>query len=288
MHLTAVPRLEGLALVALWLFTGVALGGYATFGLHPSLLAGVPDAATAYAAAFTFFPRAHILLAFAACALVLLRRTGHRWLPVFIVVYLVSLGSELVGTTLGVPFGPYRYTEGLGVKWLGHVPMLIPLSWFFMAFPSYLLAHRAIPANIAPRPRAALAVITGSLVLLAWDLALDPAMSRITSYWVWLGEGSYYGMPLSNLLGWYATGLVLMTALAVAHTEEWASKVSTRWLAGFYFANLALPLGMIVLAEMWGALAVTALATTFSFSLPRVAVTGEHATARQPLAREVP
>lgn len=284
---SAAPRFERLTLAVLWLFTTVALGGYATVGLHPSLLAGVPNAASAYAAAFTFFPRAHILLAFAVCVVVLGRRAGTRWLPALAAVYLLSLGAELVGTTVGAPFGPYRYTDGLGVKWLGHVPMLIPLSWFFMATPSFLLARRAIPATVGPRRREVLGALTGALVLLAWDLALDPAMSHVTKYWVWLGDGSYYGMPASNLLGWYVTGLALMAALRLTHAHSWGAELNTRWIAGFYFANLALPVGMVALSGLWGAVVVSAIGVALSFSLPRLSWPRPRA-ARGTLAREVP
>ncbi|HKE57873.1 MAG TPA: carotenoid biosynthesis protein [Pyrinomonadaceae bacterium] len=46
----------------------------------------------------------------------------------------------------------------------------------------------------------------GRCLLVAWDLLLDPAMNRVTSYWIWGEQGSYYGMPWTNLLGWAITG----------------------------------------------------------------------------------
>ena len=60
----------------------------------------------------------------------------------FCLIHLTSLTSELSGTTVGLPFGPYHYTAGLGPKWFDHVPLLIPLSWFMMAVPSYAIARR--------------------------------------------------------------------------------------------------------------------------------------------------
>ena len=46
----------------------------------------------------------------------------------------MSLASELLGTGLGIPFGPYSYTSLLGPKWFELVPLLIPLSWFTMSW----------------------------------------------------------------------------------------------------------------------------------------------------------
>ena len=262
---------ERVALGAFYLFTVMSIVGYATFGLHPELLAGNPGALRVYGVAFTFFPRAHVLLGFGTLLLVLARRAGWRWVPAFFACYAISLGSELAGTTVGLPFGPYHYTAGLGAKWLGHVPVLIPLSWFFMALPSYLLARAAIRPD-ARNARAAqgITVLVGSLVLLAWDLALDPAMSWITKYWVWGQEGPYYGMPLLNLFGWYATGVVLMVALAALGADCWGRALPVRWLLGYYGANLLLPLGMIAAAGLWWAVLFSIVAVAASLWLPRL------------------
>lgn len=259
---TAAP-LEALGLGALYIFAGFALLGYATFGLHPSLLARIPHAASFYAASFHFFAQAQIWMAWSVLVLFLLRGAGVRWVPAFVVLYLVSLGSELLGTGAGIPFGEYRYTEALGWKWFGHVPAVIPLSWFFMAIPSYAAARAALARHPVAR------VVTASLILLSWDLALDPAMSRATAYWVWGEPGAYYGMPWLNLFGWYVTGLSLMSALALLRAHRWLSGLSLRWLLGFYGANVLLPLGMSVANGLWGAVATTLAALAGAALLTR-------------------
>lgn len=265
--------IERVALVTFYVFTLLAVAGYATFGLHPELLARTPGAIEVYAVAFTFFPRAHVVLGFAVLALFLVRRTGARWVPAFLACYALSLGSELAGTTIGLPFGAYHYTPGLGPRWFGHVPVLIPLSWFFMALPSYLLARAALPADRRDGPGArAVVVIVGSLVLLAWDLALDPAMSWVTKYWVWGEEGPYYGMPLLNLFGWYVTGLVLMVALARFGADRWGDALPPRWLLAYYGANLLMPLGMMAAAQLWAGVAFSTAAVGASLLLPRLYV----------------
>jgi uncharacterized membrane protein len=240
---------------ALAAFSLVAVAGYAVFGRDPSRVVDLsPAAARFYGISFGFFAQVQILLAGLVLVVHLARKAGARWLPAFVAVYVASLGSELMGTAFGVPFGPYSYTELLGVKWLGLVPALIPLSWFFMAVPAYGLAARAVGAD-----RPAGRVFLGSLLLLAWDLTLDPAMSEVTRYWVWGESGPYYGMPLMNLVGWYVTGVVLMLALEWLGARSWLAGVTARWQAAFYAANLILPLGMTLAAGFWGAAVATAL-----------------------------
>jgi putative membrane protein len=266
---------DRIALGAFWLFTIASVAGYATFGRHPELLARVPNAMDTYAIAFTFFPRAHVLLAFGVLVLLLVRLAGLRWLPAFAAVYAISLASELLGTTIGLPFGAYAYTDGLGPKWFGHVPLLIPLSWFFMALPSWLLARRALPVAMRRGPRgAALGILGGSLVLLAWDLALDPAMSWVTKYWVWGSEGPYYGMPFLNLFGWYVTGLAIMAAFAALRADQWAERLPSRWLLAFWLANFALPLGMMAAAGLAWGVAVSVAGALLAFAWPRLLPAG--------------
>jgi putative membrane protein len=245
-------RFERAALAVLVAFTVLSVGGYATFGLHPELLRGSAMAQQVYGVAFVLFARGQVLLAGAVLLAVLARRAGAAWVGAFVAIYLVSLSSELAGTTVGLPFGPYSYTDGLGPKWFAHVPLLIPLSWFLMAVPSYAIARR-LTASTPAR------VLLGSFVLLAWDLALDPAMSFATKYWVWGASGPYYGMPWLNLLGWYVTGLALMAILALTRSDAWLARVPFGWITGYYVANLALSLGMCASAGLWGAVAASGL-----------------------------
>lgn len=246
-------RWAGAGLASLYLVAAASVAGFGVFRAWPMLL-NSPGANAFYPKAFELFPRVQILLAFAVLAIVLVARAGWRWVLPFAAIYAVSLGSELLGTTVGVPFGPYEYTHLLGAKWFSHVPLLIPLSWFTMALPSYALASRGAAGGRTRR------VIVASLLLLAWDLSLDPAMSGATTYWRWGSKGAYYGMPLSNLVGWFVTGLALMAVFAAMQADEWIDRLPRRWLAAYYGANLALPLGMAVAAGMWVAVLATVAA----------------------------
>lgn len=240
-------------LVVLYGFGLLAVFGYATFGRHPGLLASYPSAAAFYPYSYQLFSVGHILLASAVLVHRLVGKSGWRWLPALAVLYVISLLAELAGTTVGLPFGEYSYSRILGWMWFGHVPAVIPLSWFCMALPAYAVAHVAFPGASAWPKR----VLTGSLVLLAWDLALDPAMSYATRYWVWATAGAYYGMPWLNLFGWYVTGVALMGALAALRAERWLAAAGVGWLMAYYGANLILPVGMNAAAGLWVSLLAT-------------------------------
>ena len=160
----------------------------------------------------------YILLGTLAMGIYGYRTLGLSTLLRFMVpAVFLSLGSELLGTSTGFPFGHYAYLQGLGYKIAGLVPFTIPLSWFYMGFATYLLAY----AGLSPWFRRlgwreigikGVAIGLGAILLTAWDLVLDPAMSQAPlPFWTFQELGSFFGMPYRNLAGWVGTGVVFMT-----------------------------------------------------------------------------
>ena len=127
----------------------------------------------------------------------------------------LSLGSELLGTSTGFPFGAYSYLSGLGYKIFDLVPFTIPLSWFYMGFVSFLLACTTLRAGRHWLQRLE-AIALGAMMLTAWDFVLDPAMSQAQyPFWEWHQFGAFFGMPLQNFAGWMLTGTLFMTVASL-------------------------------------------------------------------------
>ncbi|NJR70820.1 MAG: carotenoid biosynthesis protein [Synechococcales cyanobacterium CRU_2_2] len=146
---------------------------------------------------------------------------SYRWLSFMLPALVISLSSELLGTSTGFPFGEYRYLSGLGYKIAGLVPFTIPLSWFYLGFSVYVLAGAGLAGLNRRLGRAS--ALTGSwgqvlgtialaaVMLTAWDFVLDPAMSQAPmKFWEFLEAGSFFGMPYRNISGWLATGVLYM------------------------------------------------------------------------------
>jgi len=230
-----------------WIFLAVqaciviaSLLGYGIFTSRPDLLIQVDPQAKFFAWAFHSFAVGNMLFGGLAVVWDALLRDRGRALSAFAVVYVVSFGSEFLGTTYGIPFGAYSYTALLGPKWFDKVPLLIPFSWFTMSWAVWVIARRWLHGWAA--------VLLGTALLVAWDLLLDPAMSKVTSYWVWGDVGSYYGMPWSNLAGWAVTGLVL---LVLIHRLVPQPNTGSRFAWSIYLVNFSLPLGFCLLNHYW-------------------------------------
>ena len=128
------------------------------------------------------------------------RRTGLFFVTAAVVSYLL----EEIGVRTGLVYGPYHYSDQLGFK-LGHVPILIPLAWFMMIYPSWVVA-RAATRGVDTRTAAGIAALAliAAMVMTAWDTVMDPGMSAAGN-WVWERGGSYFGVPLRNYFGWLLT-----------------------------------------------------------------------------------
>ena len=156
----------------------------------------------------------YMLLGTAAVAVYAYRTLGlWHCLGFMVPAIVLSLGSELLGTSTGFPFGHYRYLTGLGYKIAGLVPFTIPLSWFYLGFSAYIIALAGLETrNISKVLKYVGAISIGSLLLTSWDFVLDPAMSQASlPFWVWEQAGPFFGMPYENFTGWFGTGVVFMT-----------------------------------------------------------------------------
>ena len=190
---------------------------------HPELITGLSTLGqTIFEWSMSGGGVVYIILGALSVAIYAYRTLGlWHWLTFMVPAVFLSLGSELLGTSTGFPFGEYGYLSGLGYKIGGLVPYTIPLSWFYMGLVSYLIARAGlkIDSNDVTQwkwVRQIGAIALGALLLTSWDFVLDPAMSQ-TSYpfWHYGKVGAFFGTPYRNFAGWVATGVVFMTVAAL-------------------------------------------------------------------------
>lgn len=133
---------------------------------------------------------------------------GRRVALFFALTVVISYLVEEAGVRTGLIFGRYHYSDDLGFK-LGNVPILIPLGWFMMIYPSWVVAQAALRGRSlrGPAGMAALALLS-ALTMTGWDMVMDPPMIR-GGAWVWHDGGPYFGVPLQNYVGWVLNTFVI-------------------------------------------------------------------------------
>ena len=123
--------------------------------------------------------------------------------------------SESLSLRTGFPFGSYFFTAVMGPKISG-LPILLVLAYLGMAYCSWLLSLLIVGYR---KPivglRTVMVPLLASAVLLAWDLSMEADWSTIDRAWIWRNGGPYFGVPLTNFMGWYLTAFVFFQGFAL-------------------------------------------------------------------------
>jgi uncharacterized membrane protein len=134
----------------------------------------------------------------------------------FAICLLIGNIFENVGVRTGFPFGHYYFTNLMGPK-LFAVPILLGLAYLGMAYLSWTLA-RVILGNMQSPLRGSRVVtvpLAAAFIMVAWDFSQDPVWSTILHLWIWQRGGPYFGVPVSNFLGWDLTVYVVYQLFAL-------------------------------------------------------------------------
>jgi len=127
------------------------------------------------------------------------------------------------------------------------VPVVVPLAWFMMMYPSWLIARLLLRLWRFPAPGWAVAAL-GGLVMTAWDVLMDPMMATL-GYWVWEGGGSYFGVPMHNFVGWWLTAFVtlgIFEALLRPEAVKETPAAPLGWGVGLYALVGLSNLGVVI------------------------------------------
>ncbi len=136
---------------------------------------------------------------------------GRRVVLFFALTVIISYIMEEVGVRTGLVFGPYHYSDMLGPK-LSNVPLLIPLGWFMMIYPSWVVAQALLRGSDTRGPVGIVALaLLAALAMTGWDMVMDPPMV-IHGNWIWEQGGPYFGVPLHNYFGWVLTTFLVYLA----------------------------------------------------------------------------
>ncbi len=172
------------------------------------------------------FTLVFVLFSVAHCAVL---SGGKRTAIFFFASAVVTYAMEEIGIRTGWVFGAYHYSDLLGPK-LGHVPVLIPLGWFMMIYPSWMVARALLQGMDTQSPLGVvLQASVAALTMTGWDVVMDPGMSTVGQNWVWEHGGSFYGVPRHNYLGWLLTTFLVYLIAAYVWKPTDRSEVKDRW-----------------------------------------------------------
>jgi uncharacterized membrane protein len=123
---------------------------------------------------------------------------------------------ESLSLRTGFPFGHYFFTGLMGPK-IFDLPVLLVLAYMGIGYCSWVLAVLILRYSDKPLSGARVVALPllASAIMVAWDLSMDPIWATLDRAWIWRDGGSYFGVPISNFLGWYLTAYLFYQAFAL-------------------------------------------------------------------------
>lgn len=140
----------------------------------------------------------------------------YKMILFFCITTLIAWLLESFSISTGIPFGRFVYTELLGEK-LGLVPIMIFPAYFFNGYLAWSMAGIFCgqqKTGISRRHLIRIPLIA-SLLMVAWNACFDPILSSLKGYWIWRSSGIYFGVPLSNFMGWFITTYLIFQLFAL-------------------------------------------------------------------------
>lgn len=123
---------------------------------------------------------------------------------------------ESLSLRTGFPFGHYFFTGLMGPK-IFDLPVLLVMAYLGIGYCSWVLALFILGYRnrLLSGARVVALPLLASLIMVAWDLSMDPIWANLDHGWIWLNGGSYFGVPISNFFGWYLTAYLFYQAFAL-------------------------------------------------------------------------
>ncbi len=175
--------------------------------------------------------------AFGIAFVVLARRhLGWRALGIYSAIALaVGVIAENGSVHLGIPYTRYSFNPSLrgDELFVGDVPLMVSLSYTFMAYFAFAAARLIVAGPRRSRSRLPVLEYLTAVMLAVWALWVVDPVSRLGAHF-FLGElfrydgpGFWFGLPLGSQLGFTATSCVLVGVLTWLTRDEPIEPVDT-------------------------------------------------------------
>lgn len=138
----------------------------------------------------------------------------------FFITWIISNGFEGLSVKVGFPFGYYYYTAP-GPR-IFDVPMYIMIAYFGIVYTSWTVTQAVMSVfskKISGKLIFIMPVATG-IIMTMWDLITDVQSSTIGKTWIWINGGEFFGVPISNFIGWFFVVYCFMQIFTISMSNQ--------------------------------------------------------------------
>ncbi|MCB0084605.1 MAG: carotenoid biosynthesis protein [Caldilineaceae bacterium] len=158
------------------------------------------------------------------------RRFGlKKMFGLFVIAVVLANMFENLSISTGFPFGHYVHTDAFGPK-IFQVPAVVGPIFFSLCYIAWTLATMLIGGPESPNDLRFLigTPIVASFIVTGWDMCSDPIGATIGGQWLFEDGGAYFGVPLSNYLGWYLTTWAIIQTFNIFLAIRWVAPAVVR------------------------------------------------------------
>jgi uncharacterized membrane protein len=146
----------------------------------------------------------------------------------FLMAFIIGNISENLSISTGFPFGFYTHTAAMGPK-LFLVPIIIGPFYFGVCYIVWTLTEMIV-GQPAPSHRLDYVIgapIVAALIVTGFDMCVDPIGATIQRHWIYANGGGYFGVPLSNYVGWFINAWAIFQCFAFFLAKRTVASAAT-------------------------------------------------------------
>jgi uncharacterized membrane protein len=158
-----------------------------------------------------------------------LRHLGaKRTLIYSAIALIVGAAAENGSVLVGFPYTSYTFNPALRGHelWIVDVPLMVPMSYAFLAYFAFAAARLVVSGPYATRGRQPVLEYVLAVVLSTWALWIIDPVIRLGRYHMigelfsYNGPGFWFGLPLGSQVGFFCTSAILIGLLSAMMRNE--------------------------------------------------------------------
>lgn len=148
----------------------------------------------------------------------------------YLISFVVTIIVENISVLYGIPFGFFEHYQA-GPR-IGNIPLTVGLGYFYYAMLGWIFAD-LIVGRLAEKNKWAAILgrpLIGMVVASAIDAIYDPVGSQIMGMYGYPYGGGFFGVPLSNSIGWFINVFLILFLFELASMFLLKHSHQYRWV----------------------------------------------------------
>lgn len=150
---------------------------------------------------------------------------------------------EVLGVNFQYLYCNYYYPDAINGPMVLGVPIMVMVSYFSLGYACFIMGRVLVGglSNKVHGMRWLGVTIFAALAMTTHDFSNDPFMSTVKGLWIWRDGGAYFGVPLSNFIGWFInTGMIAAVVGLFANSDQAMKHISVPQNPNFFLPPILL------------------------------------------------